>query len=702
MRQIPLDRSGDTTFRLAQLAALLFCVVATILLMRGLPGVYASTLRPCDPLAPCLERHLSVDGYAALKKMGWTAEGYALYQAVSDVVYMVAFLPLAGMLYVVVVRRRPEHRWFGLLTACVLIALATILLPLGPLVVSRTEATWGVVYRVCKTVALLLFLSFLYTFPNGRLVWRGLLALIVAATLMGAAWIVTGNAEFDSSAQYGLALSLICVLCGVSAQLVRYRQATTEQRQQTRWLVFGFLIGLVSIVAWISVYAAFPAEQGQAQAVINVVGWPFLMAGPLALGVTLTVAVLRYRLWNVDVLINRTILYTLLMAFVAGLYVVLVSVLGSAFQTGNPSGVPLVTMGIVALSIQGVRDRLQRGVNRLMFGQRDEPLRVMERLGRQLKSASTPEEVLNGAVQTVTAALKVPYAAIYTQQAVEEQLQVEYGTPRTPPVSFPLVYQNEQVGNLVVGQRSPSEALSPSDQSVLANIAQQMSAVVHNVRLLTELQRSRERLVTAREEERRRLRRDLHDGLGPALASQTLKIDAALDLLSSEPAESRQLLTEVKGQAQTLVADIRRLVYELRPPALDEIGLAGALSGAIMQMRTPEQRIHFAIEMPEVLPHLPAAVEVATYRIVMEAITNVIKHANAQHCTVRIKLAAQHLTVTIEDDGSGLPTPHTAGIGLHSMRERAEELGGTFAVDNRTPTGTQVTVMLPIMKERMP
>jgi signal transduction histidine kinase len=204
--------------------------------------------------------------------------------------------------------------------------------------------------------------------------------------------------------------------------------------------------------------------------------------------------------------------------------------------------------------------------------------------------------------------------------------------------------------------------------------------------------------VIAREEERRRLRRDLHDGLGPALASQTLKIDAALDLLIIDPNEAKSLLTDVKAQSQKLVTDVRRLVYELRPPALDEIGLVAALTSAITQMRATESGLSIQIETPLTLPDLPAAVEVAAYRITMEAVTNVIKHAEARNCAVRFDVTEKptQLRLEIQDDGKGLPTPVISGIGLHSMRERAEELGGAFLVDRAIQGGAWVTVTIPL------
>jgi signal transduction histidine kinase len=215
------------------------------------------------------------------------------------------------------------------------------------------------------------------------------------------------------------------------------------------------------------------------------------------------------------------------------------------------------------------------------------------------------------------------------------------------------------------------------------------------VRLTTDLQHSRERLVTAREEERRRIRRDLHDGLGPALASLTLKLDAANNLIAHNPSVAKALLLELKGQTQAALADIRRLVYALRPPALDELGLVSALREHLASGHAGNG-LDTVIEAPEALPPLPAAIEVAAYRIVLEAHTNAARHANAHHCKIRIWIDdALHLEII--DDGVGLPHDIRAGVGLTSMRERAAELGGTCIIEPRKGGGgSQVRAQLPL------
>jgi len=210
------------------------------------------------------------------------------------------------------------------------------------------------------------------------------------------------------------------------------------------------------------------------------------------------------------------------------------------------------------------------------------------------------------------------------------------------------------------------------------------------------LERSRERLVSAREEERKRLRRDLHDGVGPQLAALTLKLETARNLLSGDPRAS-SLLAELTEHARNTVSDVRRSVHALRPPSLDELGLIGALSEGAAQYSHNE--LCLTVKAPEHMPPLPAAVEVAAYRIAQEAMTNVVRHAGASNCSVRIWLdeEASVLRLEIEDDGRGIGDNHKGGVGMHSMRERAEELGGRCTIESRAGSGTRVSAQLPFL-----
>jgi signal transduction histidine kinase len=425
-------------------------------------------------------------------------------------------------------------------------------------------------------------------------------------------------------------------------------------------------------------------------------------------------AIFRSNLWDIDVLINRTLVYAALTASVAGIYILIVGYLGALFQTSGNLLVSLLATGLVAVLFQPLRDRLQRAFNRLLYGERDDPYAVISRLGQRLEATLAPEAVLPTIAETVAQALRLPYVAIALQQNDELVIAADYGDKVTrwqgdkvdaalitsdaslsPPhlVTLSLVYQGETVGQLMLSARASGESFSPADRRLLDDLARQAGIAAHAVRLTSDLQHSRERLVSAREEERRRLRRDLHDGLGPQLASVTLKLDAARNLLDRDPAAAGTLLTELKTQTQTAIADIRRLVYDLRPPALDDLGLVSALREQISQYQYNELSI--IIDAPADLPPLPAAVEVAAYRIAQEAITNVVRHADARSCIVSLGIG-NGLCLDVRDDGRGLPDQRRAGVGLSSMRERAAELGGRCEISPAPGGGTCVAAWLPL------
>ena len=261
----------------------------------------------------------------------------------------------------------------------------------------------------------------------------------------------------------------------------------------------------------------------------------------------------------------------------------------------------------------------------------------------------------------------------------------------------PLYYQRAQVGELWTAPRSPGERLTSADLALIEQVAQHAGPAVHAAALAADLQHSREQIVLAGEDERRRLHRDLHDGLGPQLAGLVLRIDAARNWLHRDPAKTEELLAELKQQAQGAVGDVRRIVYGLRPAALDQLGLEAALRQ--YAARAGGEQLQIEVTVLEVLPPLDAAVEVAAYRIALEAVANVVHHAGARHCAVKLCMdnrdTGGELLLEISDDGRGLPQTMHFGVGLHSMRQRAAELGGLCTIESPPGGGASVRVRLP-------
>jgi signal transduction histidine kinase len=564
-------------------------------------------------------------------------------------------------------------------------------------------------YPILNMMGMLTILGlgiFPFIFPDGRFIphstrWRITLAvivLLVSASAYGF-FSVTRPDYSPSEKAYGssMAALLVMIAGGLASQIYRYQHSSSLlHKLQTRWVLFGVGIQFTWIlwgVLWIS---GFLKWVGLATPWIAFVMLHLSIVGMLALPVTVGISILRYRLWEIDLLINRSLVFGSLTMLVAATYVLLVGILGKVFQSGENLVLSILATGLVAILFHPLRQRLQQVINRIMYGDRDDPAAVLSRLGQRLAQAGMPGDVLPAILQDITQALKLPYAAIrqYSADGREQERIIEQGQPPDDVNAFPLVYRGQEIGQLLVAARSPGESFSSQERRLLENIAQQAGAAVYAAQLTGHLQQSRLQLITSREEERRRIHRDLHDGLGPQLATLSVKLDAARNYLSVDPAASDQLLKELKGQVQDAIQDVRRLVYDLRPPALDQLGLAAALREYAAQQNA--NGLQVIVEAPD-LHDLPAAVEVAVYRIALEALTNAVRHSQASRCSIRIT-AGEQLCLEIEDDGVGINAGSPMGVGLSSMRKRTIELGGEFQLQSGPRKGIYLSIRLPLSK----
>lgn len=429
---------------------------------------------------------------------------------------------------------------------------------------------------------------------------------------------------------------------------------------------------------------------------------PDAAIGLISLPIPATIgwAIVHDRLFDIDVAIRRTLVYGPLTLGVIAAYLVAVAALTAALGP-QEYAVSLLATGLAALVALPLRDGLQRTVERLLYGQRSQPVEVMRRLGMRLEVAADPARAFPAVAETLADALRLPYVALeVTDESGATSLVAEYGARQPAVHTMELIHGGEPVGRLVLGLRSGEPAFEPSELALLGDLARQAGSAVHAQRLRDDLARSRARLVSTREEERRRLRRDLHDGLGPALAAVAMRAEAASTLLPDRPYDARRHVEVIGDEIRTVMGDLRRLVDGLRPPSLDQLGLAGSIRERIDRFPpTDGQRGGFhatLIARPDPLPELPAAVEVAAYRIAVEALTNALRHAEAQACVIRLT-ASDSLTIEVEDDGVGVAAmARPTGTGMESMRERAAEVGGTFAVEPARPRGTIIRAELPL------
>jgi signal transduction histidine kinase len=705
---------GSIGLMIARAVWVVFAIGMLVLSASSLTVDYAQAQIPCQG-SNCGIGQITVGNVVALHRLGLPLSLYALYPFIFSLVVS----GIALLVSCVIFWRRSDQ-WFPYFVSLWLLVGATVPI-VGPYSLLFPPQVMQVIADGLVIVLYSALGVFFATFPNGRFVprWSWLIPLLWILQLI--AFLAPPPVNVSNWPGPLFPLEVVFVYGSTLVlQVYRYRYVSTRvERQQTKWLVYGLAITVLSILCFFVLSAVLSADSP-----VLLFLPPVQLIFALCVGLAVGAAVLRYRLWEIDLIINRTLVYGTLSASVIGLYVLIVGYFGAVFQTANTPAISLIATALVAIIFQPLRGLLQRAVNRLMYGERDDPYAVLTRLGNRLEATLVPEKVLPTIVETVAQALKLPYVAIALlperhpgtgtvdemagDMAVsgtqEADVVASYGTPTADLVRIPLAYQAETIGYLLLAPR-PGDTFRKADDRLLTDLARQAGVAVYAVRLtahlkqLTEsLQQAREHLVTMREEERRRLRRDLHDGLGPTLASLTFKVDAALNLLEKDAARAATLLDAVRQQAQEAITDIRRLVYDLRPPALDELGLLSALREQVMQYQHQGLQVDF--DVPTSLPPLPAAIEVAIYRIAQEALTNVSRHAHAHHCLLHLYIQDEALYLEIADDGKGIPPGHHIGVGLQAMRERASELGGTCAITSGSPGGTTIRVRLPLSTAR--
>jgi signal transduction histidine kinase len=690
---------------LARVAWIVVALLGLVYFFSNIPGAYTRVQTICIKRT-CPLIALTPTSLKELQALGIPVGFFAAYFMTVAIVSLVAWFTVG----VVIFWHKSNDR-MALFVALALVTFGVVATSISsPDTLAARNPLWWFVLSFLTFLGETSIFLFFYLFPDGRFVPRWTFLPAIVLMILFGCLIFFPSLPFSkwliSSSTAWLAGFLAI---GLFAQLSRYwRVSSSTQRQQTKWVVFGLT---VSVVGYEGTLLVLPLL-GLPHVIFALVAVTCICVSLLLVPLSIGIAILRNRLWDINLIINRTMVYGALTACVIGIYVLVVGALSILFQSSSNLLISLLATGVVAVLFQPLRSRLQYAVNRLTYGERDDPYRVISRLGQRVERTLASEAVLPTIVETVAQALKLPYAAITVKQEETFTNAAYYSASGKPEddsselLRLPLVYQTEQVGELVLAPRAVGETFTAADQRLLQDLAHQIGVAVHAVQLTADLQRltvdlqhSRERLVIAREEERRRLRRDLHDGIGPTLASLSQRLDTARRLVPRDPDAAVALLDALKGQVKATIADIRRVVYALRPPVLDEFGLVSALREHTAYAQG-SNGLHISIEAPEDMPPLPAAVEVAAYRIVLEALTNVERHAHAHTCLVRLELPeAGVLCLDITDDGGGLSEYSRGGVGMTSMRERAAELGGECKITSDPMRGTRVWVRLPLTKE---
>ena len=467
----------------------------------------------------------------------------------------------------------------------------------------------------------------------------------------------------------GLALMVLLFLGSALAVRARWRASTGVVRAQLMWLLVGALavpVGLM--VVWVN-YFLLGQHEWLSDLTLSLVS--------VALPLTITIAILRYRLFDIQVVLSRALTYGVLVIGIVLLYASLL--LGAERIGGSSTAGGLVAVAVVAVAVHPAYSWLRQRIERWVYGYRSQPQEALRILADRAEAAES--DGLDAAVtDAVAEALRVDRVWV-DSAAVDRGERV---------VRVPLAHRGERLGTLAV-EVPPGRVLSAEDLSLLDDLARYAAVLVRHQRQEQQLRESRKWIVATREEERRRLRQDLHDGVGPCLAATVLKLNAAES--SPDGAERSALVAEARKEVRSAIAEIRRAVDDLRPPAIDEVGLLAAI-----RQRAATMSVALPIEVcgPDPLPALPAAVEVAAFRIASEALANVAQHARATLCRIEVHVG-DDLELTVADNGCGADgSTESPGLGWDSMRERAAELGGSCTIDNRAEGGLLVRATFPI------
>lgn len=663
-------------------------ILALLAFISSIPATYNYTLELLCEAPSCLHPAPGVSQYVQqLHALGFSVSAYALYNIALNILFVCCYFAVAAILF-----WRKSNDWMALLATFFLVTFAISFA--GNSLVAPPQP-WQFLYQFVLFLGYGSVIAFFYSFPNGRFLPRWTAWLTIGAFLYWGFKVlfptITINQVLSLFAFLGFVGTMIPV------QVYRYlRLSNRVQRQQTKWVVFGMAIavGGYIVLRMFQLYF-FASSSPSALATILLDATTHLLL--LIIPVSIAFAILRSRLWDIDLIINRTLVYGLLTAIVIGLYVLVVGGLSALLQARGNLVISLLATGLIAVLFQPLRYRLQRAINRLTYGERDDPYRIISRLGTQLEATLTPDAILPAVAETVAKTLKLLYVAIELKEEGELRLVAAYGTPVEPSLRLPLRYQQEMIGQLLLAARSPGESFSSTDRRLLDDLAHQAGIAANAVLLSQDVQRSRERLLLAREEERRRLARELHDSVSQALYGISLGAHAARTALDRDPEHVAEPLDYILTLAEAALAEMRALIFELRPESLETEGLVAALAkqAAALQARYAISVATELCDEPE-LP-LPLPVKEDLYRIAQEAMHNTVKHARASRVDLRLAKTPDEVVLEIRDDGVGFDTSGSfpGHLGLHSMSERVTNLGGMYEIESWPGAGTRIVVRVP-------
>ena len=487
----------------------------------------------------------------------------------------------------------------------------------------------------------------------------------------------------------GFVVGLVCAL----SLILRIRRASGDQREQLKWFAFAAAILVVSIIVTSPIL--------NAPTIIGTLSFPLL---PIASAV----AILKYRLYDIDVVINKTVVFATLVAFATAVYLAVVVGIGSLIGRTNNLVLSILATAIVAVAFQPLRARARRLANRLVYGKRATPYEVLSEFSDRVGGSFATDDVLPRAAQLLGRGTGASRAEVWLRVGDELSLAAVWpegeGSGRTlalvdrelPPMedaslSVPVRHRGELLGALTV-TKPANEPLTPAEGELVTDLASQAGLILRNVALITELRASRQRLVHAQDEERRRLERNLHDGAQQQLVALSVKVRLVQSLVGREDDRARDMLDQIQSDSQAALEDLRDLAHGIYPPLLADKGLAAALDAQARKSPIP-----VSID-PDGSGRYSQDVESAVYFCVLEALNNVAKYAGARRVTVHLSERDGNLRFEVVDDGRGFDSNASHGTGLRGMADRMDAIGGRLQVASEPDHGTSVIGEVPVVR----
>ncbi len=671
-----------------------------------------------------------------------------VYHEAGDISTLLFVLPFTAFALVggVIASRRPENPvgWLILAGAALLGVgslsdlLASVLThghnPAGPWV-----GLGGVFWSSGVSPSTACFISAVLLFPDGRLRssrWRVLIVVLIFLACANFVELVipgagsegigytsdpsvnpasplaiagAGGAVNAYAVASGFAEVALFVLALVSV-LLRLRGADAERRHQIKW----FAAGAVATVVCTLVPGFLPSPANPSAALLAAISALALIGG-LALPASVAVAMFKYRLYDIDIIISRTLVYGALAALITAVYVGIAVGIGSLVGSGGQPNLGLSVLAtiIVAAGFQPARERLQRVANRLVYGRRATPYQVLSEFSRRVAETYSAADVVPRMAAALQSGTGAESATVWLRRGVElrpaathpadrdGQAPVAFDGATLPPLpgdrAVAVRDQGELLGALAVTKRR-GESLTPAETKLVDDLAQQAALVLKNVELtdelmlrVDELRESRQRLVQAQDQERRRLERNLHDGAQQHLVALKVKLALAKRLAEKDPARARDAVAQLKSDADEALETLRDLARGIYPPLLADRGLVAALEAQARKATLP-----VIVEAQAVSRYTPE-VEATVYFCVLEALQNAMKYAVAQSVTVRLSEDASQLRFEVADDGAGFdPAGTRRGAGLTNMDDRLEALGGSLQIEASPGAGTVLRGSLPV------